>query len=86
MTEKFREEVLDRLYMLHAFTHGDYIIKKNVGLDEEVDTIEWCKKQLKKRSVRAELVGNNWHVFNKKYMLIINSSNLTVISVKRLSK
>lgn len=69
--------------MLHALPHGDYVIRRNVGLPEDVDSIEWCKKQLKKKSIKAELQGKNWHVLNKKYEFTINASKLTVISVKR---
>lgn len=80
----FNKEVLQRLYMLHANTYGDSLIKKNVGLSEDVDTVEWCKKQLKMGHLQVSLCGKNWHVCNKKYRFIINIHTLIIVSVKRL--
>lgn len=82
--DEFKINVLNRLYMLHASDYSDPMIRKNAGLDSDVDTVTWCKKQLKKKSITAELKGKNWHVQNKKYRIILHSVTLIIISVKRI--
>lgn len=67
---------------LHTTTLGSIRIKKNSSLD--VEPVLWCKEQIMNNQSNIIRRGKNWYVTIDGYIITVNASSYTIITVHKI--
>lgn len=74
--------LINNLDRIHTTNMGLARIRGNIGIDN-LDVIEWCKNRILDRKALIERQGKNWYVHIDGYILTVNASSYTVITVHK---
>jgi len=73
-----------RLDELHTTPLGLVRIKDNLGLDDEIDVVKYCKKIIKDSSTIVERIGKNYYATSAKGKITINASKMSIITAHQV--
>ena len=72
--------LLENLDKLHTTKLGEERIRKNMSLECD-DVIKWCKEIIERRDTRVLKKGKNLYIYADEYIITVNASSYTVITV-----
>lgn len=76
-------KLLDNLDRVHTTEPGLIRIRKNLGLDDTVDIVEFIKKMTASSESKIYKEGKNWYIKTVDYIITINSHSYTIITAHR---
>jgi len=79
-------ELLSNLDKLHTTELGVVRIKRNLGLCEEIDAVEYCKERISGSSTTIERVGKNFYATACNEVFTVNASKLSIITAHKIKK
>ena len=82
--ETMEKILIDNIGRVHTTAMGIERIKRNIGIDD-IDVVAWCKDKILAANV-IERRGKNWYVHADGYVVTINASSYTVITVHKKGK
>ena len=65
---------------IHTTLLGDKRIKKNLNLEEYIDSVEFCKEIIQSKNTNITLLGKNYYCLYKNIKIVINSYSYTIIT------
>lgn len=65
---------------IHTTLLGDKRIKKNLNLEENIDSVEFCKEIIQSKNTNITLLGKNYYCLYKNIKIVINSYSYTIIT------
>lgn len=68
---------------LHTTVGGEVRIRRNLGLTNVVDPVEYCRQQILDNSSSSFRKGKNWYVISERCKITINASSLTIITAHK---
>lgn len=77
------EEFLAHIDSLHTTPLGEERIRKNLGLEAGVNTVEFCKREIISDKCTMVKEGKNWYCSNHGIRITVNSFSYTIITAKR---
>jgi len=79
-------ELLNNLDKLHTTELGIIRIKRNLGLDELTDVIEYCRKKITDPNTTICRTGKNFYATTCTEVITVNASKLSIITAHRIKK
>ena len=79
-------ELLRNLNRLHTTDLGVVRIRKNLGLTEEKDTVNWCKKRIEAPDSTIVRKGKNWYIYFRDCMITVNAYSYTIITAHKQNR
>ena len=80
------QELLKNLNKLHTTELGAVRIKRNLGLDEQTDLVEYCKERISEPSTITCRTGKNFYATTCREIITVNASRLSIITAHRVKK
>ncbi len=74
--------LLENINKVHITKMGTERIKRNICIDN-IDVVEWCKEKILDKNARINRKGKNWYVKIKGYIITVNASSYTIITVHK---
>ena len=65
---------------IHTTLLGDKRLKKNLNLEENIDSVEFCKEIIQSKNTNITLLGKNYYCLYKNIKIVINSYSYTIIT------
>jgi len=65
---------------IHTTLLGDKRIKKNLKLEEDIDSVEFCKEIIQNKNANITQLGKNYYCLYKNIKIVINSYSYTIIT------
>lgn len=65
---------------IHTTLLGDKRIKKNLKLEEDIDSVEFCKEIIQDKETNITHIGKNYYCLYKNIKIVINSYSFTIIT------
>lgn len=72
--------LLKNINKIHITLLGDKRIKKNLKLEEDIDSVEFCKEIIQSKNTNITLLGKNYYCLYKNIKIVINSYSYTIIT------
>ena len=72
--------LLKNINKIHTTLLGDKRIKKNLKLEEDIDSVEFCKEIIQSKNTNITLLGKNYYCLYKNIKIVINSYSYTIIT------
>ena len=80
------KELLSKLDKLDTTELGIMRIKRNLGLDEQTDAVDYCKKRINAPDTIICRTGKNFYATTCKEVITVNASKLSIITAHRVKK
>ena len=80
------KELLNNLDKLHTTELGITRIKKNLGLNKEIDVAQYCKERIIDADTTIERLGKNFYATSRTETITINASKLSIITAHKVKK
>ena len=80
------DQLLSNLDKLHTTELGITRIKRNLGLDEQTDVVEYFKEKLKSSNTVIEKIGKNFYATTPTEVITVNASKLSIITAHQVKK
>jgi len=77
-------ELLNNLNKLHTTELGVVRIKRNLGLDEQTDVVEYCKRKISDANTTISRKGKNFYATTHREVITVNASKLSIITAHKL--
>lgn len=77
----FNKSDIDKL---HTTVGGESRIRRNLGLTQMVDPVEFCRQHLLDPRSTTLRKGKNWYVTSDRCKITINASSLTIITAHKI--
>ena len=74
--------LLENLDRIHTTEMGVDRIRRNMNLGD-IDVVSWCKEKILDKNAETERRGKNWYVQDNDYIITVNASSYTIITVHR---
>lgn len=65
---------------IHTTLLGDKRIKKNLRLEKDIDSVEFCKEIIQDKETNITNIGKNYYCLYKNIKIVINSYSFTIIT------
>ena len=78
-----RSNLLSNIDKLHTTEPGVLRIKRNLGLNEDIDAIIWCRDKILAADSSIERKGKNYYVSFKGGIITVNAGSMTIITAKK---
>lgn len=65
---------------IHTTLLGDIRIKKNLRLEKDIDSVEFCKEIIQDKETNITYIGKNYYCLYKNIKIVINSYSFTIIT------
>ena len=65
---------------IHTTLLGDKRIKKNLRLEKDIDSVEFCKEIIQDKETNITHIGKNYYCLYKNIKIVINSYSFTIIT------
>ena len=72
--------LLKNINKIHTTLLGDKRIKKNLKLEEDIDSVEFCKEIIQGNETNIIHIGKNYYCLYKNIKIVINSYSFTIIT------
>lgn len=72
--------LLKNINKIHTTLLGDKRIKKNLKLEEDIDSVEFCKEIIQDNETNITHIGKNYYCLYKNIKIVINSYSFTIIT------
>lgn len=72
--------LLKNINKIHTTLLGDKRIKKNLRLEKDIDSVEFCKEIIQSKNTNITLLGKNYYCLYKNIKIVINSYSYTIIT------
>lgn len=72
--------LLKNINKIHITLLGDKRIKKNLKLEEDIDSVEFCKEIIQDNETNIIHIGKNYYCLYKNIKIVINSYSFTIIT------
>ena len=59
---------------------GDKRIKKNLRLEKDIDSVEFCKEIIQDKETNITHIGKNYYCLYKNIKIVINSYSFAIIT------
>ena len=69
---------------IHTTLLGDKRIKKNLNLEENIDSVEFCKEIILDQETNITHIGKNFYCLHKNIKIVINSYSFTIITANTI--
>ena len=78
------KDLLDNVSRLHTTSLGVARVRSNLGLNNSVDVVDFCRNKIltKYRSIVKR--GKNWYVYIEDFYLTINANSYTIITAHKI--
>lgn len=76
-----KENLMDRIELIHTTEMGMERIKKNLGIEE--DGVKYCQKRILDPKTNIIRKGKNWYCETDSEIITINAKSLTIITAHR---
>lgn len=83
MNDKYN--LISNLDSLHTTELGEERIRRNLTFNVG-DVVLWCKEQIINSNSSIIRKGKNWYIENSDFIITVNASSNTIITVHRLKK
>jgi len=80
------EVLISNIDKIHTTELGFVRIRKNLGLEESVDIVAFCKELVSSSDCEIRKNGKNWYCRKGDVELTVNSYNYCVITGKKSSR
>ncbi|MCL2587291.1 MAG: DUF3781 domain-containing protein [Firmicutes bacterium] len=70
---------------IHTTPMGADRIRRNLGLDDTVDVVDYCKQVILQSAV-IERKGKNWYANTGEELVTINAGSLTIITAHKVKR
>jgi len=77
-------ELLNGLDKLHTTELGAVRIKKNLGLADTMDPVEYCKEKIQEPATVIEKSGKNFYATTARETITVNASKLSIITAHKV--
>jgi len=77
-------ELIIELDELHTTELGSIRIKRNLGLDESINSVEYCKAKICELNTRIQKIGKNFYATTSNEIITINASKLSIITAHKI--
>lgn len=72
--------LLKNIDKIHTTLLGDIRIKKNLRLEKDIDSVEFCKEIIQDKETNITHIGKNYYCLYKNIKIVINSYSFTIIT------
>lgn len=72
--------LLKNINKIHTTLLGDIRIKKNLKLEKNIDSVEFCKEIILGKETNITHIGKNFYCLHKNIKIVINSYSFTIIT------
>lgn len=72
--------LLKNIDKIHTTLLGDKRIKKNLRLEKDIDSVEFCKEIIQNKETNITHIGKNYYCLYKNIKIVINSYSFTIIT------
>lgn len=72
--------LLKNINKIHTTLLGDIRIKKNLKLEKNIDSVEFCKEIILNKETSITHIGKNYYCLYKDIKIVINSYSFTIIT------
>lgn len=72
--------LLKSIDKIHTTLLGDKRIKKNLRLEKDIDSVEFCKEIIQDKETNITHIGKNYYCLYKNIKIVINSYSFTIIT------
>lgn len=72
--------LLKNINKIHTTLLGDIRIKKNLKLEKNIDSVEFCKEIILNKETSITHIGKNYYCLYKNIKIVINSYSFTIIT------
>lgn len=72
--------LLKNIDKIHTTLLGDKRIKKNLRLEKDIDSVEFCKEIIQDKETNITHIGKNYYCLYKNIKIVINSYSFTIIT------
>lgn len=72
--------LLKNIDKIHTTLLGDKRIKKNLILEKDIDSVEFCKEIIQDKETNITHIGKNYYCLYKNIKIVINSYSFTIIT------
>lgn len=72
--------LLKNINKIHTTLLGDIRIKKNLKLEKNIDSVEFCKEIIQNKETNITHIGKNYYCLYKNIKIVINSYSFTIIT------
>ena len=72
--------LLKSINKIHTTLLGDIRIKKNLKLEKNIDSVEFCKEIIQNKETNITHIGKNYYCLYKNIKIVINSYSFTIIT------
>lgn len=72
--------LLKNINKIHTTLLGDIRIKKNLKLEKNIDSVEFCKEIILDKEISITHIGKNYYCLYKNIKIVINSYSFTIIT------
>ena len=72
--------LLKNIDKIHTTLLGDKRIKKNLRLEKDIDSVEFCKEIILDKETNITHIGKNHYCLYKNIKIVINSYSFTIIT------
>ena len=72
--------LLKKIDKIHTTLLGDKRIKKNLRLEKDIDSVEFCKEIIQDKETNITHIGKNYYCLYKNIKIVINSYSFTIIT------
>ena len=74
--------LIENINKVHTTKMGTERIMRNICTDN-IDVVEWCKEKILDKNASINRKGKNWYVKIKGYIITVNASSYTIITVHK---
>lgn len=72
--------LLKNINKIHTTLLGDIRIKKNLKLEKNIDSVEFCKEIILDKETNITHIGKIFYCLHKNIKIVINSYSFTIIT------
>lgn len=79
-----KQNLLLGIDRLHTTELGVFRIRRNLGLNEDIDAVRWCSEKIQSAECRVERRGKNYYVGFPGGIITVNAGSMTIITAKKI--
>lgn len=78
--------LLANIAKVHTTELGVVRIARNMGLEDDIDVVEWCVHVIKSSEANIIRRGKNYYIENGICVITVNAYSYTIITVHKVKK
>lgn len=79
-----RSKLLSDIDRLHTTELGVLRIRRNLGLDDDIDAVVRCREIILDENSAVERKGKNYYVSFRGGIITVNAGSMTIITAKKI--